>query len=178
MTEHSILTKTASSGQRVEVFLVEQATGSYYLRATVDGQGAASGHLQPLPPKAAAKTPATHHLGGKVGFTAEETARIEAACAAAKAAYAASPEGQSEALRAERDKLTWRITALIDEDARAFERMMEDGDNDGACPPRSRRAEIEAAEEARRAFDREHPEVLAQIRSEKEEQTRRFLAAD
>ena len=146
-----ILTKTAKTGQTITVSLRGTT-----LEVALDGKTVASGSLQEL---ATPRGDVTHHLGGKVGFTAAEAETLRAA------QRAASPPSPAE----QRRLLAARPGGLQDERLAAYERgHASDGSAAHAAAGRWD-AEIEAARQALAEFDAAHPEVLAAIRAEKSE---------
>jgi hypothetical protein len=168
----TILTKTASTGQRIEVGLNDRRS----LWVKMDGnQVTGHGLLMPL---SSPRNGATHYISiGKagVGFTAEEAATIEQAQAAAEEAYEQQPERIAQRLRNRREQLALAVLGAEDEAAAAFNRAWDRGDEGGAFRSRSE-WEKTASErrEALSAFDAEHPEVIATIRAEKDAAARRF----
>lgn len=111
--------------------------------STIDGReiGLAIGKL-PTPVSVNGST-YTHAIGGRYAISASESAAIEEAIAAAKAAFAATPRGQRQ--------------ALTDELARC-ER--------DAFPGSAAYRRESAALTALADFDDQHPEVLAEIMAE------------
>ena len=166
-TSRTVLTKTTRDGRSVTVTVETDPANTearVLLAAYVDGQRAASStglaRHAALPAGAVAAV-------GKVAFTVEEAAQIEAALEATKAALPRD-------LRAERRALVSQVHATEGTwtDARAA--AHNDGDLNQHFAHREEPLKA-AADQARAElddFDGQHPEVAEAIRAEKEEQRR------
>ena len=182
-----ILSKTAQTGQQIEVKSYEYLPGQHIAQLFIDGNYVSG----PERPQAlsAPKNGVTHFLGGgfggqkqsgkpAVGLTADEAARINAALDAADRAAAETPEAGLRKLMDEREGLTAAVRGLEEDEQAARERMMEDESNDGAFPFPDFEGRINAARRAVAAFDSAHPEVVACLQSERAERVRSFEAAN
>lgn len=173
-----ILTKTASTGQAVEVRLQEVLPGQFRALLYLDGKWSDGPSRPEALPQA--KGDITHYLGRKpaVGFTANETAVILAEIALATSKARTTPEGQLRTLRQERAALVATYHGLQDDARAAFDRGME-SDGSAAWTAKQRfDTRINAAWAAIQSFDAAHPEVMDAINAEKQAAMERFLAAD
>jgi hypothetical protein len=113
----------------------------------------------------------------KIGFTAAEAEVINAEIEAAKAQ---NPADILHALREQRKEIV--LTININEE-RAQDSWNREFDlTDGATSPeaaaRPYREKAAAARQQLKAFDAEHPEVLAAIQAQKAKEMKSFLASD
>lgn len=174
-----IFTKTASTGQQIEVRLKEYLPGVFIAQLFLDGQFV-FGEDKPTLLKQP-KGDITHWMGrqGKaIGLTTAEAQIIQSAIEQADAAAKETPEGTQRRLRQERESLVATYQGLMDEADAAFERGME---SDGSSAWRAKMAfsaRITDAQLAVEKFDAAHPEMLDAINAEKAAATARFLATD
>ena len=174
-----IFSKTASTGQQIEVRLKEYLPGVFIAQLFLDGQFV-FGEAKPAPLKSP-KGDITHWMGrqGKaIGLTTAEAQIIQHAIDEADAAAKETPEGKERRLRRQRESLVTDYQGLMDEADAAFERGME---SDGSSAWRAKMAfsgRITDAQIALEKFDAAHPEVLAAIETEKAAAAARFLATD
>ena len=147
--------------------------GSGAIRITIGGSTyRLSGEVSPMPPHLASAAPAwaTHMVRTTGGAILALDAPAAAAIAAAQADIDATPERRLEAAVAERDVLSAALGGLLDTHAGQRRRAIERASADGIYrEPRDLSAEIAAAREALAAYDREHPEALAEIERAEEE---------
>jgi hypothetical protein len=167
-----IFTKTATSGQQIEVQMEELADGRHQGRLTLDGKYMSSWGRAALIDQP--KGDITHYIG-RVGLTTAEAAQINGTLAQADAA---SPKARLVARREERRLLVCEYQGFEEAADAAFERGHE---SDGSAAWTAKRAydgRIEAARVKLAEFDAAHPEVLEAIRAEKDEAHQRWQAAD
>ena len=167
----TILTKTARDGRVIEIFEIETRTGpSCRVRVNgeaLPGQGGPVGLLKP-------RDGAVAYLPTKpaIGLTADEatviTERWAARRAAERAVFDATPAGELAALRRERERLSNEYAYAIEYSERTFERMHSTEDVMAWPTKATNDQRVDAALAAVRAFDAEHPEVLAAIKAEKD----------
>lgn len=161
----TILMKTSSKGQQIEVRLKEYLPGAHIAQLFIDGQYV-TGPSEPQALKQP-KGEVTHFLGGgfsggkpAVGFTATEAAQINEAIQAANAAWRAGEAGQEQRLLSERERLVATVQGLTEDAEAAFETRHAEEDTDGAYRARAEYAtRIEAAHKTLTDFDQAHPEV-------------------
>lgn len=176
----------AGAVAQIVVYVQPEAIGGPALRCEIDGTPILATTIDPIP---AAKQnpprtdregrPITHHMGGKVGFVAEEAATIGEALARAVAAWEATPERQIARLIGERHTLFLIHEGLLDQEQERRERAWDDGDEEGAFrTSRGVEARIAAAARALGDFDAAHPEVLAELARRRQQKLDSFLAAD
>lgn len=170
----TILTKTAKSGQAIEIQFDAEAYNPV-AKIIVDGKQMGFSHVAPV------KLPApvgdvTHGLKGNkvsIGLTADEAAIITAAFVAAHAAKA----DPLATLKLERSALVRTISGIYDDAQAEYERRHDRQD----MTAWSAKAEIEATAETVKAelaaFDVAHPEVIAAVRAEREAQRQANVAA-
>ena len=167
----TILTKTARDGRTIEIFEIETSTGPS-CRARVNGEtlpgyGGPVGLLTP-------RDGAVAYIPTKpaIGLTADEAAviteRWAVRRAAERAAFDASPAGALAALRRERERLADVVADKIEQMDTTFERMHGEEDALAWHVKSLSETDIDTARAAVRAFDAEHPEVLAAIKAERD----------
>lgn len=166
MSQTVVLTKTASDGREIEIL-----TDGYYFKSRLDGQvlpGATTmGKTKPFERNG---TTYSHYVG-KIALTADEAATAEAGrqaiYEAERAAFAASPAGQRQALRDQRSALAATLNAAAAETDATFARMHDAQDAGAWAVKVENERHVTAAREALAAFDAQHPEVLTAIRAER-----------
>ncbi|RZF02947.1 hypothetical protein [Streptomyces albidoflavus] len=178
------LTKTLSDG-RIITLAAEPADGSALPRCVARAEDGAlidwAGTVSPLPEAARPAPELTHRLS-RVVLTAEEATSLEALLREARAAYDATPEGTAYGLRCRRDKLVRAVEDIAGLIAHRRETAFDDegGDGLGTYLSGEGKADERRRDEARKAlddFDAAHPEVVAAVRAEREEEKQRLRDA-
>jgi hypothetical protein len=165
------VTKTTRDGRTVEI-TAHINYGQAWASATLDGQQIESGSKPGKCPPIPGHPEYTHSLG-RVALTTDEYDAVIALLAEAQAEYNATAEGQRAMLRHQRERLTDMLNAAtegaIEDKADAFDRgelaqyfRSQHGDDETA---------IAQCRAALRLFDREHPEIVAEIQADKQRRT-------
>jgi hypothetical protein len=131
----------------------------------------------------ALKTPkmgATHYIDSNppIGLDTLAAKTVQDAIDSRKAAYQASPEGQAEALRKEREQLQYEILGWSDKIDHAKERAHNDDTGRAWAAVRAAEQGWESAKATLADWDAAHPAIIESIKAERAEQTRRFLERD
>jgi len=176
--EQTVLEKTARTGQKIVVAIREVYAGSYTTVAYVDGKLFTPGGFRNLEQPIGDITHVIQSGKTGVGFTAIEAQIIEQAIVQAEAEYKTTPAGQMATLRQERQTFLLTIDAVDSKGKADFNRLH--AQQDESCWQVRSEAEVKlrALLTGLSNWDRAHPEVLAQIETETNERTRRFLAQD
>jgi hypothetical protein len=175
-----LLTITTPSGKAVTVTFLDSYQGDSRLWAELPAAGLKGPSSRPLPLKSP-KQGATHYLdvaGKAVGLDAANAQQIEDAYQARKQAWVASAAGQMAALVSARENLVLEKAGWLDAMGEAREQAFESDTGAGWAAATEYEAKATAVDEQIAAFDREHPEVVAALQADKDEQMRRFLAQD
>lgn len=119
----------------------------------------------------------TYYLDGKpaLGLDSKNAQLVIDAIAAYKAQ---SPIAQQAALRAEREDIGYEIAGALDRMADARERAFNSDTGAGWAQAKAYEQQAEAARTKLAAFDVEHPEIIATLKTEKDQRTAQFLAND
>jgi multidrug resistance efflux pump len=164
MAEQTIIKKTSTAGQAIEIRIAPQWEGSSYIGVYgyLDGQRIGTG----ITTFGLAKTINGQRYVAAVGKLALTEAECKVLDDAIKAAELATEEGRIRLLRQEREQLVLRVRGAQDGVMAARERAFDE--DTGALWPEVAEAE-EAERTARQAlkdWDTEHPEVIAAINAE------------
>jgi hypothetical protein len=157
------------SGQELRIVIAGTIKGCWHLANVV---------IAPLPSPITGTNGAvnTHTLQRIFALTDAEADSVRTAVAAARVAFAATPQAKTAGLRSERHALAVTLSAAMDREAQHRERCYQaDLGLHGMEPYR---AAIDQAQAAIAAFDAAHPEVLAGLTSERKASVERFLATD
>lgn len=152
----AVITKSLKSGQTLEVMIGKGNRPE----VLIDGETACAGLPEELRKP---QGDVTHHIGRKVGFTADETAAIMAAYRAAN----------PPTLREQRGALVNELRGLQDNQDADYERGHESDGSAAHAAARKWDAKIEAARQAVADFDAAHPEVMEEVAAEKAERVQR-----
>lgn len=157
-----ILTKATRDGRTVEVYLA-RVNALYAYRVMLAGEHHATGGLQTF-------RDTDLQAVGKVAFTPEEAAVLEAAT---RAAYEAEKTPEQR-LAEQRESLARAYQAAVDEQRDAYERALDSRGPEAAINAREAgEAAIQQARQALAAFDAAHPELTTARQAEREERRRR-----
>jgi hypothetical protein len=173
--------KRLRDGRRTAtVTAAADACGRVVLTVTIEGErDQKAGVVREIPERLRPAADHTHAIGN-LAVTSVEAEAVRALGAAAQGRYNATPEGAALRLRAERQRLVDAMTAAgrAAEDIRG---AAQDGDDDG-LDRHYRTGAHDRVEKAYRAasvrleeFDTAHPEVVAEIRAQRDADVRRWM---
>lgn len=171
-TAAPLVTRTLRDGRQLAVVVEEYTRGRYGAVASIDGAFAARGGVLELDRATARKLPGyTHYLAhskAPVALRADEAATLLEAIEAANRAYTQTDDGRQEALRRERERLVSDYRGATEDQADAYERAHAREDVLAWDVRRSWDGRIAEARAALAAFDAAHPEIVEEIRAEKQ----------
>lgn len=174
MNNTVILTKTSQKGQRIEV-LADRRTGGIAC-ATVRVDGMIIERRQDMVKASGLPSGATHRIG-RVCLMPEDSAIVSAALAQLQGELDIDSKVVACRLRSERQAMVLEISDLEDAAQYHSDRAWAREDESGAFMGKgvvSNRKAAQVVRERLAAFDREHPEVLSELRRENAEKAARY----
>lgn len=167
------------SGTPVEISLTQGPAyfaGAPYIDWSVPTKGH-SARAVAVCPLSKPQKGSTYYLDGKPALGLD-TKNAQLVIDAIRAYKAQSPIAQQSALRAERKDIGSEIAGALDAMSDARENAFNSDTGSGWAKAKAYEAQAEAARAKLAAFDAAHPEIIAELKAEKNERTARFLAND
>lgn len=180
MDRKEIFTKTAANGKLISIRM-ETAWDGPTLTVYVDGKYVRASHevtlISPALRRHGGYPAHITHVVANVGLTSEDAIIVESAFVPLKEAWEQRPEVVTAHLREKRNALVLAVQgaqdALIGARADCFDD--EHSSSNLGTVTEAGMADIKAARSALAAWDREHPEIIAQIEAERKADVERHI---